>query len=61
MKREKLAILVVPIKIVEPVVEVIAQPIKPTKVPLKYPCIICYSYEHHEPNCPRKTKVHNMF
>jgi hypothetical protein len=43
------------------VVEVIAQPIKPTKVPLKYSCIICSSFEPHAPNCLRKTNDQNMF
>jgi hypothetical protein len=34
-KREEPTILVVPIKVVEPITKVIAQPIKPAKVPLK--------------------------
>ncbi len=28
---------------------------------MKYPCIIYFNFEHHAPNCPRKTKVQNMF
>jgi hypothetical protein len=30
-------------------------------MPLRYPCIIYSSSKHHAPNCPRKTKVQNMF
>ncbi len=30
------------------------------RMPLIYPCIICFNSEHHARDCPRKTKVHNM-
>jgi hypothetical protein len=50
----------VPIKVDELMVEVIAQSIKPIGVPLRYPCIICSSFKHHTPDCPRKVKVQNM-
>jgi hypothetical protein len=40
-------------------VKMIAQPVKPTRMPLKYPCIICSSFEHHAPDCPRKEEVQN--
>lgn len=53
--------LVVPTKVVEPIAKVTTQHIKPTRVPLKYPCIIYSSYEHHAPNFLKKTKVQNMF
>jgi len=43
------------------VVEVNAQPIKPTKVPLRYPYIIYFSFEHCALDSLRKTKVQNMF
>jgi len=43
------------------VVEVSTQPIKPTRVPLRYPYVIYSSFEHHAPNCLIKTKVQNMF
>jgi hypothetical protein len=43
-------------KVAELVVEGIAQPVKPTRMPLKYLCIICSSFEHHAPNCFRKIK-----
>jgi hypothetical protein len=56
-RKKKLVTPIVPTKIVEPVVEVITQPIKPTRVPLRYPCIISSSFEHYAPNCPIKTKV----
>ncbi len=46
--------------VAKPVVEVIAQLIK-VKMPLRYPCIICYNSKHCAPNCPRKKKVHNVF
>jgi hypothetical protein len=39
-------------KVVELVAEVTTQPAKSTKVPLRYPCIIYSSFEHHAPNCP---------
>jgi hypothetical protein len=60
-KKKKLAILVVPIKVIELVVKVIAQLFKPTKVPFKYPCITYFSSKHRAPNCPRKTEIYNMF
>jgi hypothetical protein len=60
-KREELAALIVPTKVVKLVVEVTAQLVKPTRVPLRYPCYICFSSKHHAHDCPKKTKVHNMF
>jgi hypothetical protein len=41
--------------------KVSAQPIKPTKAPLRYPCIIYFNFEHHPFDFPRKAKVQNMF
>jgi hypothetical protein len=35
--------------------------VKPTRMPLRYPCIICYSSKHRALDCPRNTKVYNMF
>jgi len=52
---------IVPTKVVELVTKVIAQPVKPARVPSKYPCIICSSSKHHVLNCSRKAKVQNMF
>jgi len=42
------------------VVEVTAQPIKPTRMQLRYPCIIYSSSKHRAPDCPKKPKVQNM-
>jgi hypothetical protein len=61
MKKEKPSIIVVPTKVAELVARVIARLVKPTRVPLKYPYIIYSSFEHHAPDCPKKTKVHYMF
>jgi hypothetical protein len=60
-KREKHVVHVVLIKVTKPRTKVIAQLVKPTRVPLKYLCIICSSFEHHTPKCPRKIEVQNMF
>jgi len=60
-KREEHVIHVVHIKVVELVSKVTTQLIKPIKVPLKYPCVIYFSFEHHAPDCPRNTKIQNMF
>jgi hypothetical protein len=60
-KKEEPTILIVPTKVAKPVDEVIEQLIKPTIVPLRYPCIIYFSSEHHALDCPKKIKVQNMF
>jgi hypothetical protein len=52
MKREEPIVHAVTTKIVEPIVKVTTQHVKSIKIPLTYPCVICYSYEHHAPNCP---------
>ncbi len=59
-KKEKPTVRVVPNNVVKPVVEVTAQPVKPTIVPLRYLCIIYYSYKHCALDCPIKAKVQNM-
>ncbi len=56
-KIKKPTVHVIPTKVVEPVVEMIAQPFKPTRMPLRYPCIIYSSSEHCALNCPKKTEV----
>jgi hypothetical protein len=53
--------LLVSTKVLKPVVKVIAQLVKLAIVPLRYPCIICFSSKHRAPKCLRKTKVHNRF
>jgi hypothetical protein len=61
-KKEKLVIHVLyPLKVVKLVVKVIAQHVKLTRVPLRYPCIICFSFEHCAFDYPRKIEVQNMF
>jgi hypothetical protein len=60
-EREEPIVSIIPIKVAELVVEVIAQLIKPTIVPLRYPCIIYFSYEHCALDYPRKIKIQNMF
>jgi len=52
---------VISTKVIESIVGDNAQHVKLTRVPLKYPCIICCSSEHHAPNYLKKTKVYNMF
>jgi hypothetical protein len=48
-------------KVIEPIIKVIAQHVKPTRIPLKYLCIICSNCKHHAPNCLKKAKIQNMF
>jgi hypothetical protein len=50
-KKKELTIHVVHTKVVELVDELTTQPVESTKVPLRYPCIICFSFEHHAPDC----------
>jgi hypothetical protein len=57
-RKREVVVPIVPTK--QHVVKVTTQPIKPTKVPLQYPCIIYFNVEHRAPNFPRKTKVQNM-
>ncbi len=61
MKGEEHVIPFVPTKVVEPVVKIIAQPIKLAKVPLRYPFMICYSSKHRALANPRKMKIQKMF
>ncbi len=60
-KKEKLAIIIVPIKVVELVVEVIAQLVKTIRVPFGYPCITFFSSKHRAPNYPKKQKFRTCF
>jgi hypothetical protein len=60
-KKEEPTIPIVPIKVIELVAKVFTQPAKLARMPLRYPCIICFNFEHHALNCPRKVEVHNMF
>jgi hypothetical protein len=56
MKKEESIVSIIPTKFVELVVEVTAQPIKPTRMRLRYPCIIYSSSKHRAPDCPKKKK-----
>jgi hypothetical protein len=56
-KREKLIVPIVPTKVVESIAEVTTQLVKPTIIPLKYPYIICSSFENHAPDYPKKIEV----
>jgi hypothetical protein len=60
-KRKKHVIPAVLKKVIKPIDEFIAQPIKPTRIPLRYMCIIYFSSKHHAPNCLRKIEVQTMF
>jgi hypothetical protein len=60
-KREEPIIPIIPTKVVEPMAELIAQLVKPTIVPLRYPCIMYFSFEHRALDCARKIEIHNMF
>jgi hypothetical protein len=62
-KRKK-EVPIVPTTIVmstEPIARTKTQLVKSRKIPIHYPCIICYSVEHRYGECPRKTEVYNMF
>jgi len=56
-----LIVFVVSTKVVEPMAEMTAQPIKPTRVPVRYLYIISFSFEHHALDCLRKVEVQTMF
>lgn len=60
-KRKEVIVPIIPTKVVKLIVEVTTQPSKPAKVPLRYPCIICYSFEHRALYYFLKMKVYNMF
>ncbi len=60
-KIEEPAIPIFPIKVVEQVLQITSQLVKPTRIPLKYPCIIYSSSKHCAFDCRKKTKVQNMF
>jgi len=60
-RRKKPIVHVVPTKVVEPMAEVTTKPIKPARVPLRYPYIIFSSSEHRAFDCPKKAKIQNMF
>jgi hypothetical protein len=59
-KKEEPIVFAVPTKVVKLVVEMITQPVKPTRVPLKYRCIIYFNFKNHASDCSRKVKIQNM-
>ncbi len=59
-KIEKPWVPFVTTKVVKPIVEVTTQFVK-ARVPLKYPCIICSSFEHCALDCLRKKKIQTCF
>jgi hypothetical protein len=56
-RKEEHIVLITSTKVVELVVGVITQPIKPARVPLKYPCIICSNSKHCALDYLRKIEV----
>jgi hypothetical protein len=60
-KKEEVIILVVPTNVAKLVANVIVQPVKLARVPLQYPCIICYSVKHHILDCLKKIENQSMF
>jgi hypothetical protein len=51
-KKEEPIVHVVTTKVVEPVVEITTQHVKPIKIPLTYPLVICSSFKHHALDYP---------
>ncbi len=51
---------VISTKVIESIVGVNAQHVKLTRVPLKYPCIICCSSKHHAPNYLKKKSLKHV-
>jgi hypothetical protein len=60
-KRDILIVLIAIVKSIKPIGGTKTQPIKSRKVPIHYPCIICFSVEHKSEKCPKKFEVQNMF
>jgi hypothetical protein len=42
-------------------VNIKTQPIKPVRIHVQYPYIICSNVEHRSRTCPRNVEVQNMF
>jgi len=60
-KRQVLVVLIAIVKSIELVAGIETQLVKSRKVPIRYPCIICFSVEHRFRECPKKIEVQNMF
>jgi hypothetical protein len=61
-KKEESIVLIVSTKVAKSMAKMTAQLVKPTRVPFKYPCIICSSFEHYAPDCLRKVEryIHSI-
>ncbi len=57
MEKEVLVISIATVKSIKPVTWFNAQPIKPIRIPLCYPCIICFSVDYQFGDCFKKTKI----
>jgi hypothetical protein len=53
--------LLYPLKLLNEWLKGLHNMFKLARVPLRYPCIIYFSFKHHVLDCPRKIKVQNMF
>jgi hypothetical protein len=60
-KKEVLLISTIVVKFIKLVTWSNAQPIKPIRIHLHYPCIICFSVNYWFGNCLRKIEIQNMF
>jgi hypothetical protein len=56
-KKEVVLVSTVVIKFIKHVTWSNAQPIKPIKILLHYPCIICFGVDYQFGNCPRKIEI----
>ncbi len=59
--KEVVVVSIAIVKSIKPITWSNAQPIKPIKIPLHYPCIIYFSADYRFGNYPRKTEIQNMF
>jgi hypothetical protein len=39
---------------------VVAQPIEPSQVPIKFPCLFCNKMDHKSIDCPKTSKVQSI-
>jgi len=56
--KEVVIVSIATMKSIKPITWSNAQPIK---IPLHYPCIICFSADYRFGNCSRKVEIQNMF
>jgi hypothetical protein len=60
IKKEELVMPTIIVKSTKHLARTKTQPVKSRKIPIHYPCIICYSVEQRFKKCLRKIEVHNM-